>query len=93
MNLVEVEMPLNLKVITNTGRTVESQIEINIEVGAYTHIEQCHDYHTFYDIDENDAKNKIQQYLENLTNEEATELLLDNEVLEENEKVVEIIMR
>ena len=91
-DIVEVEIPITLKVITSTGRNVQSEIDINLNVVAHKRIEECHGFHILYDADETDLEIKIREYLENLTNEKATQLLFDNEILEENERVMEIII-
>lgn len=39
-----------IKVFSNKGKTYETSIEDTIECGYHERIEECHGYHTFYDV-------------------------------------------
>jgi hypothetical protein len=90
MGICEAEFELKFKVKTNKNRILETTITEEAPVNCHSRVEECHGYHTFYDIDDRDYERKHQELIEEFNDLEILqESLLDE--LAEDEEVIEIL--
>ena len=90
MTTCSAEFELNFKVKTSKGRILPAAITKEADVYCHTRVEECHGFHTFYDIDNRHYDQRLEELTEEFEDLELLEEALLDE-LQEDETVIEII--
>ena len=89
-NYCTTEFELNFKVKTNKDRILPASVTVEEDIVCDVYTEECHGYHTFYEIRDDAYEHRHNELFEEFNDlERLQEALLDE--LEEDEDVIEIV--